>query len=116
MQLLRGVLISTQPYAQSLPMDLSLATPEIRPRCSEIQSITFDSMEVRDEGCSPFSHTGMGKDEGYSPLPVSVSLFPVIRTRLFTFNPSSDSRAELLSLHSSPPSPPPTPHFLSCLP
>jgi hypothetical protein len=82
-------------------MDLSLATPELRPRCSEIQSLTSISTEVRDEGYSPSPHTGIGKDEGYSPLPVSVSLFPVIRTCLFTFNPSSDPRALLPSLHSS---------------
>jgi hypothetical protein len=82
-------------------MDLSLATPELRPRCSEIQSLTSSSTEVRDEGYSPSPHTGIGKDEGYSPSPLSVSLFPVIRTCLFTFDPSSDPRALLPSLHSS---------------
>jgi hypothetical protein len=80
-------------------MDLSLATLELRPRCFEIQSLTSSSTEVRDEGYSHSPHTGIGKDEGYSPLPLSVSLFPVIRTCLFTFDPSSDPRALLPSLH-----------------
>ena len=57
MQLLKGVLISTQPYSQSLPMDLSLATPELKPQWFEIQTLTSSSMEVRDEGYSLSKNT-----------------------------------------------------------
>jgi hypothetical protein len=97
-------------------MDLSLATLELRPRCSEIQSLTSKSTEVRDEGYSPSPHTGIVKDEGYSPSPVSVSLFPVIITCLFTFNPSSDLRALLSSLHFFTSRSLYPPCFPSCLP
>jgi hypothetical protein len=56
-------------------MDLSLATPELKPRCFEIQSLTSSSMKVRDEGYSPSPNTEIDKDEGYSPSPGSISIF-----------------------------------------
>jgi hypothetical protein len=56
-------------------MDLSLATPKIKPRCFEIQSLTSISMEVRDEGYSPSPNIEIDKDEGYSPSPSSISIF-----------------------------------------
>jgi hypothetical protein len=55
-------------------MDLSLATPKLRPRCSEIQSLTSSSTKVGDEGYSPSPNTGIDEDEGYSPSPGSVSI------------------------------------------
>jgi hypothetical protein len=97
-------------------MDLSLATPELRPRCSEIQSLTSSLVEVRDEGYSKSPHTRIGKDEGYSPSPLSVSLFPMIRTCLFTFDPSLDSRSLLPSLHIFAGRSLYPPCFPSCLP
>jgi hypothetical protein len=48
-------------------MDLSLATPELKPRFFEIQSLTSSSMEVGDEGYSPSPNTEIDEDEGYSP-------------------------------------------------
>jgi hypothetical protein len=50
-------------------MDLSLATPDIKPRFFEIQSLTSSSRKVRDEGYSPFPNTEIDTDEGYSPSP-----------------------------------------------
>jgi hypothetical protein len=52
-------------------MDLSLATPELRPRCFEIQSLSSSSTKVRDEGYSPSPNTEIDGDEGYSPSPDS---------------------------------------------
>jgi hypothetical protein len=97
-------------------MDLSLATPKFRPRCSEIPSLTSSSEKFRDEGYSPAPHTRIGKDEGYSPSPLSVSLFPVIKTCLFTFDPSSDLRYLLTYLHFFVGFTLCPPHFPSCLP
>jgi hypothetical protein len=56
-------------------MDLPLATPEIRPRCFDIQSLSSSSMKVRDEGYSPSPSTEIDRDEGYSPSLDSVSIF-----------------------------------------
>jgi hypothetical protein len=56
-------------------MDLSLATPEIKPQCFEIQSLTSNSTEVRDEGYSPYLDTEIDKDEGYSRSPGPISIF-----------------------------------------
>jgi hypothetical protein len=52
-------------------------------------------MKVRDEGYSPSPNTGIDKDEGYSPSPGSVSIL-CDQNSLFTFNPSSDPRAQAL--------------------
>jgi hypothetical protein len=56
-------------------MDLSLATPELKPRCFEIESLTSISTEVREEGYSPSPNTEIDKDEGYPPSPGSISIF-----------------------------------------
>jgi hypothetical protein len=50
-------------------MDLSLATPELRPQCFEIQSLSSISMEVRDKGYFPYPNIEIDGDEGYSPSP-----------------------------------------------
>jgi hypothetical protein len=76
-------------------MDLSLATPELKPRCFEIQSLTSSSTEVRDEGYSPSPNTKIDKDEGYSPSPGSISIF-CDQNSLSSFSPSSDPRVSAL--------------------
>jgi hypothetical protein len=96
-------------------MDLSLATPELRPRCFEIQSLTSSSTKVRDEGYSPSPYTGIDEDEGYSPSPDSVSI-PCDQNSLFAFNPSLDPRVSALVSAFFAGLPLPTPRFLSCLP
>jgi hypothetical protein len=96
-------------------MDLSLATPELRPRCFEIQSLTSSSTKVRDEGYSPSPYTGIDEDEGYSPSPDSVSLL-CDPNSLFSLNPSLDPRVFHSRLCILRRSSLPTPHFLSCLP
>jgi len=82
-------------------MDFSKSTSKLRPRWCEIQSLTYSSMKVRDGGYSPSPHRGIGKEKGYSPSSIYVSLCSMIKTNLFTFNTSSDLRSLLSSLHSS---------------
>jgi hypothetical protein len=57
------------------PMDLSLATPKLKPRCFENQSLTSSSTEVRDEGYSPSPNTEIDRDGGYSPSHRLISIF-----------------------------------------
>jgi hypothetical protein len=85
-------------------MDLSLSTPELRRRCFEIQSLASSSKKVRDKGYYPSPYTGLDEAEGYSPYLDLVSI-PCDQNSLFAFNPSSNPRALLLSLHSSQVSP-----------
>jgi hypothetical protein len=51
-QLLKGVLVSTQPWAQPLLMDLSMATPKLDHDALR-ENISSYSKTVRDEGYSP---------------------------------------------------------------
>jgi hypothetical protein len=96
-------------------MDLSLATPELRPRCFEIQSLTSISMEVRDEGYSPSPSTRIDKDEGYSPSPDSVSIL-CDQNSLFIFPLFLEPESFHFSLWIlRPQSPLPTPRLFSCL-
>jgi hypothetical protein len=96
-------------------MDLSPATPELRPRSFEIQSLTSSSTEVRDEGYSPSPYTGIDEDEGYSPSPNSVSILCDQNSLSLSILPRT-LEFFLSSLHSSWALHLPTPCFLSFLP
>jgi hypothetical protein len=96
-------------------MDLSLATPELKPRCFEIQSLTSSSTEVRDEGYSPSPNTEIDKDEGYSPSPGSISIF-CDQNSLFLFQSFLGPESFRSRLCIFPQVFLCPPHFLSCLP
>jgi hypothetical protein len=82
-------------------MALPLATPELRPRCFEIQSLSSSSTEVRDEGYSPSPNTEIDRDEGYSPSPDSVSIFWDQNSLQFFSVLPRTRELRLSSLHSS---------------
>jgi hypothetical protein len=97
-------------------MDLSLATPELKPRCFEIQSLTSSSTKLGTKVTLLLPIQKIDKDEGYSPSPGSISNF-CDQNSLFLLQSFLDPRVSSLvsAFFSSQVSLCP-PHFLSCLP